>query len=92
MVVSRASHSHQVPHVGLPQSEPSDEREPGEHDADLGRRAREQIPGGVARARDQPQQRRERGDAEREVRDPRGRHVQVEQAHRVEALVRRAAA
>ena len=55
------------PRVPLPPGAPrraaperaDDEREPGEHDADLGRRAREQVPVGAAGARDEPEHRRD---------------------------------
>ena len=86
-MVRRASHSHHdAPDRPAPQRA-EHERQPGEHDADLGRRAREQVPdrrrGCAAHSQSD---RRDRGDEEREVREPRGRHVEVEQAHRVALL------
>ena len=86
-MVSRASHSHHVPHVGLPPQRTDDQHQRREHHANFGRRAREQVPGGAPRLGNQPQDRCNRSDPEREIREPRGRHVEIQEANRFLALV-----
>ena len=44
VLVSRASHAHHTPHVGLPQIDPEIERAHVEHHADLDRRRGQPVP------------------------------------------------
>ena len=65
-----------APHRASPQRA-EDERERGEDHAELGGGAGDPVPDRGPGAGPQPERRPERGDAEREVRDPRRGHVQV---------------
>ena len=83
--VSRASHTHQVPHIGLPQSEPVTSATKVKA-APIGAARL----GGDVGERMAPDQRAERGDrhhAVAEHRQPGGRHVDVHDPHRLALLV-----
>ena len=76
VVVSRASHSQNTPHVSRPHSDADDERDAHEQHADLGAGAGEAIPAERVLAGEQVGRRRQGGDDEGQVGQPgRGRRA-----------------
>ena len=75
MVVSRESHVHHVPQIGLAQIEPGDDHQRAEDHPGLGRRVAQVVPQLIAEP--QVEYPRDRDQPERRERDPRERHVEI---------------